>query len=550
MIILKTRKWLTDSEFKEILKIADYIGYENGYKRFVLNMEKAFRNLYTVEDVLELIKYYQLDTENSIEDIRKELEEFSVDMEWDSIKGVVKIRAPKQMYTLLKSLIHPIGGKLISSTETYILFELFPYRLHEHEKILRNHKIPVKDPVGLLSEKKLAFAPRLKDIVLRDYQKEALDKWVENQFKGIIALPTGSGKTIIGVAAIVKTSARTLIIVYTKEQMFQWKDFILRNTDIPQSSIGLFHSEEKKLAPITITTYQSGFRNINMLSPFFDLLIVDEVHHLPADKFKHIAMHSIAKYRMGLSATPIREDGKHEELFPLLGGVVYYKTPSELSEAGYLAPYRIETVRVNLLKEEFKLYQELRKKFHSIAGNKDFKQIVEAALRGDERAREALKIHSQIRMLLSRSTAKINKAIELARMEYHRNSKIIIFTQYIDQAKEIAEKLGALLLTGETPSYERKKVLEEFKKLDRGILVVTTVGDEGLDIPDANVGIIVSGTGSRRQFTQRLGRLLRPKPNGGEAVLYEIVLARTSEEFQARRRKNIDMQLYFDEGST
>lgn len=540
MIILKTKKWLTDSEFKEILRIADYIGYEEGYRKFTLNVEKAFRNLYTVEDILELIKNYQLDVEGSIEEIKRELEEFSVNIEWDSLKGVVKARAPRQMYMLLKHMIRVVNGKPTLFTENHVVFEILPCRLHEFEKILRDHKVSIKDPTGLLNEKKLMFSPRLINITLRDYQREALNKWIENLSKGIIALPTGSGKTIIGVAAIVEKSVRTLIIVYTKEQMFQWKDLILRSTDISPSTIGLFHSEEKKLAPITITTYQSGFRNINTISPFFDLLIVDEVHHLPADKFKYIALHSIAKYRMGLSATPVREDGKHEELFPLLGGVIYYKTPSELVEAGYLAPYHIETVKVNLSKEELRIYQELRRKFHSLVGNSDFKQVLEAAMRGDEKAKEALKIHSQIRMLLSKSIAKINKAIEIAREEYLRNNKVIVFTQYVDQAREIAEKLSAFLLTGETPSHERKRTLEEFRRSERGILVVTTVGDEGLDIPDANVGIIVSGTGSRRQFIQRLGRLLRPKPNGDKAILYEIILARTSEEFQARRRKNID----------
>jgi len=150
-------------------------------------------------------------------------------------------------------------------------------------------------------------------------------------------------------------------------------------------------------------------------------------------------------------------------------------------------------------------------------------------------------------MLLAKSTSKIDKAVEIAREEYEKGNKVIVFTQYVDQAREIARRLEALLLTGDTPEEERKRALQEFKYAQRGILVVTTVGDEGLDIPDANVGILVSGTGSRRQFIQRLGRLLRPKPGGKEAVMYEIILEKTTEEFQARKRKTLNLDEYLGE---
>lgn len=291
---------------------------------------------------------------------------------------------------------------------------------------------------------------------------------------------------------------------------------------------------------MTITTYQSGFRNINILSPHFALLVVDEVHHLPADKFKHIALHSLAYHRMGLSATPVREDGRHEELFPLLGGIVYYKSPQDLVDQGYLSPYRIITVKVKLKQDERRLYEQLRAKYRLLVGAKRFEEVLEAARRGDPKAIEALRIHSDMRQVIALSQSKIDKAVEIAREEYENGGKVIVFTQYIDQAEEIAKRLGALLLTGETPDSDRKRALEQFKKAPRGILVVTTVGDEGLDIPDANVGIIVSGTGSRRQFIQRLGRLLRPKSNKTEARLYEIVIEKTAEEIQARKRKTID----------
>jgi len=544
VITLKIRRWLDESEFRELLKISDYNGYSNGYRVFTVNIEKALRNGYGLEDVLNLIRELDAETVGSIEDLKKAFNEYSVVLEWDSVEGYVKAHAPKAIYPGLKQVFLLAGARVTSETPTHVILRVPPLNLDLLARDLERLGIPVRDPSGLTASKPLPLKPTLRNTSLRDYQREALNKWIENKYRGVIALPTGSGKTIIGVASLAEMGVRTLIIVYTKEQMMQWRDAIIKYTDIPQSMIGLIHSEDKRLAPVTITTYQSGFRQINTISPFFDLLIIDEVHHLPADKFKYIAVHSIARYRMGLSATPYREDGKHEELFSLLGGVVYYKTPSDLVSMGYLAPYKIITVKVKLSKEERELYDNLRRKYWSLAGSREFKQVVEDARR-DPSAREALRIHSQMRSIIARAKAKIEKAVEIARKELENGGKIIVFTQYVDQAKEISEKLNAYLLTGEVPTEERKRILEEFRNADKGILVVTTVGDEGLDIPDANIGIIVSGTGSRRQFIQRLGRLLRPKPGGREAILYEIVLEKTSEEYQAKKRKTMPLDEAF-----
>jgi len=541
----KVKRWLEEDEFRELLKISDYIGYRDGYRLFSLNPEKALRNNYGVEDVLNLLRDFNAELEGPLEDLKRAFDEYSPLIEWDNVRGYVILHVPKTIYPRLKHILSLVEAKRSSETPSTLVFKILPLNSDLLGKSLRRLGIPVKDPLGLLASKSLQVKPELRNIALRDYQREALSKWVENNYRGIIALPTGSGKTLIGVAAIIEKAVRSLIIVYTKEQMVQWRKAILEYTSIPQSMIGLIYSEEKKIAPITITTYQSGFRQINEISPFFDLLIVDEVHHLPADKFKHIAVHSIAGYRMGLSATPFREDGRHEELFPLLGGVIYYKTPQDLVAMGYLARYRVETIKVKLSSEERRLYDELRRKYYSLVNGKEFKQVLEEA-RTNEKAREALRVHSQMRSILARARAKIEKAVEIARRELENGSKVIIFTQYVDQAREISERLNAYLLTGEVPTSERKHILEEFKGSEKGILVVTTVGDEGLDIPDANVGIIVSGTGSRRQFIQRLGRLLRPKPGGKEAILYEIVLEKTSEEFQARRRKTTGLDELFD----
>ena len=287
-----------------------------------------------------------------------------------------------------------------------------------------------------------------------------------------------------------------------------------------------------------MTTYQTAYRSINRLSRLFKLVIFDEAHHLPADKFKALALGMPAPDRLGLSATMEREDGKHEEIFPLIGGIIYHTTPGELTRKGYLAPFVIKRVKVDLTREERRKYEDLRKRFLALSRGRTFDKLLEDASRGDESAIQALKIHADMRSIVQESKAKLDKVVEIAREELAKDSKIIVFTQYKKQAEEIAKRLGALLLHGDLPRQKREEALRRFKESSNGILVVTTVGDEGIDIPDANVGILVSGTGSRRQFIQRLGRLLRPGKDK-KAVFYEVVAARTSEEYQSRKRTKI-----------
>ncbi len=548
MPIFRARRWLSREEFRELLKIADYRGYEKGSGAvFEFNIEKALRNRYSLEDALRLLEETDVEVdESSLEEIKAMYGKLGIRLKWDYDSGWVIISIPRTLAFQVSKLLGSYGLRRHHSGEReYITYKIIPYRLTDFiDELKQVIEAPIIDENNLLKAKKLPMKLELKDIKLRPYQEEALREWINHESRGIIALPTGSGKTIIGIAAIASMNTRTLIITFTREQMFQWKESIYKYTNITPGYIGLIYSGEKKLGPITITTYQSGYRNIKQLSPLFDLLIVDEVHHLPADKFRYIAIHSIAKYRMGLSATVVREDGRHKELFPLLGGIVYHKSAAELAVQGYLARHRVVTVKVRLRGEEKEEFEGLRKLYQRLAGYKPFKEVLEAALKGDERAKRALKIHNRMRSILSSSKAKIDKAIEIARKELAKGNKIIVFTQYVEQAKEIAERLGAYLLTGEVPQDRRREALERFRSTPSGILVVTTVGDEGLDIPDANVGIIVSGTGSRRQFVQRLGRILRPKKGRREAILYEIVLAGTPEEYQARKRKRDSLDSY------
>ncbi|MEM1766220.1 MAG: helicase-related protein, partial [Zestosphaera sp.] len=217
-----------------------------------------------------------------------------------------------------------------------------------------------------------------------------------------------------------------------------------------------------------------------------------------------------------------------------------YKTTQELAEKGFLAKFKIETIKVDLKSDERKEYLKLRKQFRELVGGLDFKTLVDLAKRGDARAIRALEIHSEILKILSMSESKLEKVKEIVERELNEGKKIIVFAHYVTLAEKIADVLGAYLLTGEMEEAKRRSILDQFRKAERGVLVVTTVGDEGLDIPDASVGVLVAGTGSRRQFIQRLGRLLRPKP-GKEAILYEIVVRGSSEEFQAKKRKTVSL---------
>lgn len=523
-------RWLSEQEFRELLEFSTYIGRgeQNRVSLFELDEERMRRLGYTLRDVYVKLTSVEGVREEDLEEIRRAYEE--------EMKVEISLA---QDGSLLVSAKRPLKEVLLELTEdlrydpSIRAFKLKPYLYSRLVNHLSSKGLLVDDKVGLLSRK----LPRAISFsgTLRDYQEEALNAWSNNGNMGVIALPTGAGKTVVGIAAAARLGVPTLVVAYTKEHVKQWVEAFKRFTDAGVL-VGAYYGEEKKLSPITVSTYQSASMLMRDIAPTFSLVIFDEAHHLPARKFKELALWMPAPYKMALSATPEREDGMHIEIFPLIGGVVYVKTASELSQLGYLAPFVIKRVRVELLESEKKRYEELRSRFRLLAGGRRFNEILEAARRGEQRAIEALRIHAEMRDIVQHSEAKMREAERIVREELAKNSKIIVFTQLKEQAEEIARRTGALLLHGDLSAKEREEGLLTFRKLSSGVLVTTTVGDEGLDIPDANVGIFLSGTGSRRQFIQRLGRLLRPAP-GKKAILYEIVAAKTGEEYQSRRRR-------------
>lgn len=527
----RVRGWLEKEDFQRLLEFSKYVGREGGLSIFELSDEKARESglgpadiLRELEDIKSSIP--QQDLEAVEEYLRRK---GSVRVGLDRARGELVISSELMLKPYLQEYTQ--GLRYSHELRSYLAK---PYLYADLIKHIAEKGLIVDDKVNLFSNARLSRQINFSG-QLRSYQKEALDAWAKNGNRGVIVLPTGAGKTVVAIAAIATAGVKTLIVVYTKEHVKQWSDAIRKFTDA-SGLLGAYYGDEKTLADITITTYQTAYRYAKELSPRFAMLVFDEAHHLPADKFKAIAEYMLAPYRMGLSATAVREDNKQEEVFPLVGGVVYQKGAAELMEEGYLAPYVIRRVTVKLLPEEQKAYDELRRKYTNLAMGRTFQEVLEAAKKGEPRAVEAMRVRAQMQSIVQESASKINKVVELARQELARGSKIIIFTQYKRQAEEIAQKLGALLIHGDIDKDARIRALDTFKRLQNGVLVVTTVGDEGLDIPDANVGILVSGTGSRRQFIQRLGRLLRPMP-GKTAVLYEVVASGTSEVVQSKKRR-------------
>ncbi len=515
---------LTDDEFQEMLEIADYRGFENGYRVFEINPVKLKKAGLTLREALALV-----------DSLGGEVEE---GLALDALERVARLTVEDGEYVLRsrERLLEYLAefSPDVRYSRARRGFVIKPYVLLDVVEKLEKSGFRVEDETGLLKPKPIGDDVRLL-VELRPYQVEALEAWRRNKYRGVIALPTGAGKTIVALAAIAELKAPTLIVVYTREQLKQWIEKIKSVLSIPAWDVGAYYGEEKRLAPVTVTTYQTAWRRVEELRDRFSLLIVDEAHHLPAEKFRLIAENILAPYRMGLSATPEREDGLHTELFRLMGGLVYRKSASELAEQGFLASYRIVVKYVTLTPKEAQRYRELRKLYSELAGGRDVNELIKLAAAGDERASKALKVLNEMRKIVANAENKLKLAKKIAEEEVAKGSKVIIFTQYVEQAKKLGVMLGAPVITGKTEKFKRDLALQLFKTGRAKILVVTTVGDEGLDIPDANVGIMLSSPASRRQFIQRLGRLLRPAPGKKEAILYEIVVKGTLEEAKARK---------------
>jgi len=374
-------------------------------------------------------------------------------------------------------------------------------------------------------------------IRLRDYQKQALDTWTANDKRGVIVLPTGSGKTLVGIKAISMLNTPTLVVAPTLDLVEQWRS---RLKEEFKTEVGILGGGERDIKALTVSTYDSAYLHAERLGNMFGLIIFDEVHHLPTEGYRNIAEMFASPYRMGLTATFEREDGLHKELNRLVGGKVFEKRLTELI-GEHLSPFRIQKMAVELTEEEKEEYLENRRIFSDyLSANNlymrnpnDFQKLIMRSGR-DPEARRALLARNKARDIAFNSISKVHKLSEILRE--HRDGKVFIFTEHNKLAHRISREFLIPSITYKTIRRERIDILARFRSGIYRAVVTSRVLDEGIDVPDADVGIILSGTGSERAFIQRLGRILRKK-DGKDAVLYEIVSADTSEVNTSRKRK-------------
>ncbi|NPA48138.1 MAG: DEAD/DEAH box helicase [Thermococci archaeon] len=372
-------------------------------------------------------------------------------------------------------------------------------------------------------------------VKLRDYQREAVEAWMRDR-RGVIVLPTGAGKTVVAMEIIRRLSVSTLVVVPTLVLLDQWMERLSVFGDV-----GEFSGRRKELRQITVTTYDSAYLAAGYLGGKFMLLVFDECHHLPSEAYRNIAQMSIAPYRLGLTAFPWRSDELHKMLPDLIGGIVYEKRVDELS-GDYLAPYRVVRISVPLTEEEKREYEKNYGRFRDYVAKRriqfrssgDFMKLV-MRTGSDPEAFKALRSLEKARRIAFNARGKIEKLREL--LERHRGEKIIIFTRHNELVYSVSRRFLIPAITHEISKEERKEILRKFREGRYTAIVSSQVLDEGLDVPDASVGIIISGTGSAREFVQRLGRILRPAPGKEKAVLYELVSSGTAEINVARRRR-------------
>ena len=397
---------------------------------------------------------------------------------------------------------------------------------------LRESRVHFEDEVP-----KLPPLQTLKDTIeLRSYQNEALNKWQMAGMRGILVLPTAAGKTYIALKALNLMKTQTLIVVPTLELIDQWRRRVAESLDIEAGAVG---GGERTVRMITITTYDSAYLHAELLGNKFMFIVFDEVHHLASPSYMQIAEMYIAPYRMGLTATLERSDERHVLLPRLVGDRIYRIDVEELAGI-HLSPYTYEKIYVELTPEEQRTYESemtvfnhyLKEKGIVLKSTKDFRRFIMITGR-DRGAREALLARNRAFKIALNSEAKLSL---LARQfEAHRDKKKLIFTLHNDLVYTISRKFLIPAVTHQTTKEERREILRKFRSGKYEAVVTSQVLDEGVDVPDASVGFILSGTGSTREYVQRLGRLLR-KVEGKQARLVEIVSKETVEVRLSRRR--------------
>ncbi|RYG70415.1 DEAD/DEAH box helicase, partial [bacterium] len=371
----------------------------------------------------------------------------------------------------------------------------------------------------------------------RPYQAEALSAWKKARGRGVVVLPTGAGKTHVAVMAIDDKRRATLVVAPTLDLVRQWYDLLRATFPVP---VGVVGGGSYDVQPITVTTYDSAYMHMENLGARFGLVVFDEVHHLPGASYALSARFAIAPFRLGLTATPERQDGREAELDALVGPQVYRRDIVELS-GDYLADYDTEHVSVELSPSEREEYDAERAVYRAfvqenhirMASPQGWSEFIMLSSRSDH-GRRAMAAYRRQKELAFAAPAKLDYVALL--LHVHRGDRCILFTQDNATAYEVSRRFLVPAITHQTKVKERSEILANLASGTYGAVATSKVLNEGVDVPDANVAIVISGSGSVREHVQRLGRVLRKK-DGKRAILYEIVTAGTGETYTSERRR-------------
>lgn len=440
--------------------------------------------------------------------------------------------------TLIK---HPAHGLVLTTSDRAVLLEV---KRHKKIKLLLGSDIdedsvivhpsergrlkqelvkigwPAEDQAGYVDGEAhpIALSTDTEPWELRDYQQMAADSFWEGG-SGVVVLPCGAGKTMVGAAAMAKSQTTTLILVTNTVAGRQWRDELLRRTTLTEDEIGEYSGEKKEIRPVTIATYQvitrktkGEYRALEVFdSRDWGLIIYDEVHLLPAPVFR-MTSDLQSRRRLGLTATLVREDGRETDVFSLIGPKRYDAPWKDIEAQGWIAPADCTEVRVQLT---------------------DAERLVYATAESTDKYRLA-------------ATSGVKTRVVKKILSLHPDEPTLIIGAYVDQLEELGEALDAPVIEGKTSNSQREKLYEAFRAGEIPVLIVSKVANFSIDLPGATVAIQVSGTfGSRQEEAQRLGRILRPKPDGGGAFFYSIVTRDTLDaDYAAHRQRFLAEQGY------
>ena len=410
--------------------------------------------------------------------------------------------------------IAPLLGKKIDDAT----FPIEPWARGQLKQELLKRGWPAEDHAGFTPGTPHEIVLETDSWHLRDYQQKAIDSFVAGG-SGVVVLPCGAGKTLVGAGAMATVKTNTLILVTNAVSARQWRDELLKRTSLTEDEIGEYSGQRKEVKPVTIATYQiltskrkGEFAHLSLLNALdWGLIIYDEVHLLPAPVFK-LTAELQARRRLGLTATLVREDGREGDVFSLIGPKRFDAAWKDIEAQGFISPAACFEVRVDL---------------------PEGSRLEYAAAEDSERYRIA-------------ASAPEKQLITKRIIEQHPGESVLVIGQYIDQLEAMAEALDAPLITGQTPVDDRERLFNEFREGRVRVLVVSKVANFSIDLPEASVAIQISGSfGSRQEEAQRLGRLLRPKSSGLTASFYTLVTRDTvDQDFSQNRQRFLAEQGY------